>query len=217
MRAVLLALALTLTACDDSSTPVVAPVEQPVVVEPQGMELVSHRGIDAPDNTIEGFTNALNFGFTSIEMDLRMHNGVVVLAHDKTIDGVVYETLEDTLLFVSNADVKVWLEAKETAVITPVIEMLEQYNLDVVFMSGNKHDVDLIKELSDLETGRIVGSATAISTVEADWIVIRHTLVLDNYDDIKHFKIAAWTFRTQQEFDDVKDYIDAAISDVQLF
>jgi len=187
------------------------------VIDQIAVEIVSHRGINAKDNTIKGFYNAINLGFDSIETDLRMKNGVVVLSHDKTLDSETYDTFEDLLYFASNNNVKIWIEAKETEVIKPALELLNQFNITVNFSSFKQSDVDLIKSINpSIETGRIITREHHITTVDADWIIIPFGLIKDNYDSVKKFKIAAWTFKNQNEFEQVKEFIDAAVSDIEL-
>ena len=180
-------------------------------------ELVAHRGIGDPDNTIVSFTNALNLGFTSLETDLRMQGESVVLAHDKTINNQEYLSLKDFLIFASNNDARVWLEAKETETIKPMIELLRMHNLDVVFFSLRQSDLDLAKSLMpDITTGLLITREEQISNIRADWVAIYHPFIERNYEKIKHLKIAAWTFTEQQQYDGVSHLIDAAITDIQL-
>lgn len=181
------------------------------------VELVSHRGIHAADNTIDGFYNAINLGFDSVETDLRMKGGIVVLAHDKAIKGKTYAALNDFLLFASNNNVKIWIEAKETEVIKPTLDMLSQYNLEVNFISYRQSDLDLIKSINpDVETGLIIAKAEQVESISAEWVVIEKSLIKGNHDKIKHLKVAAWTITNQSEYDDIKHLIDAVISDVEL-
>jgi glycerophosphoryl diester phosphodiesterase len=185
--------------------------------ETNAVELVAHRGIGDPDNTIASFTNALNLGFTSLETDLRMQDGSVVLAHDKATNKQKYLSLEDFLIFASNNNARVWLEAKETETIKPMIELLKMHNLDVVFFSLRQTDLDLAKSLMpDIVTGLLITREEQIDSIDADWIVIYHPFIKRNYEKIKHLKIAAWTFREQSEYDHLSHLIDAAISDIQL-
>ena len=189
----------------------------PELVEAVDVELVAHRGIGDPDNTIASFTNALNLGFTSLETDLRMQGESVVLAHDKTISNQEYLSLKDFLIFASNNDARAWLEAKETETIKPMIELLRMHNLDVVFFSLRQSDLDLAKSLMpDITTGLLITREEQISNIRADWVVIYHPFIERNYEKIKHLKIAAWTFTEQQQYDGVSHLIDAAITDIQL-
>ncbi|MFM2383956.1 MAG: Glycerophosphoryl diester phosphodiesterase [Candidatus Parcubacteria bacterium] len=59
---------------------VFAPIEQP----PQ---IISHRGIDRDENTIKGFTMALEQGAEGIETDIqRLKDGTLVVFHDDSLD-----------------------------------------------------------------------------------------------------------------------------------
>lgn len=189
----------------------------PELVETVDVEIVAHRGIGTTDNTIVSFTTALNLGFTSLETDLRMQGGEVVLAHDKTISNQEYLSLKDFLIFASNNDARVWLEAKETETIKSTLDLLKMHNLDVVFMSYRQGDIDLINSLSPSTiTGLVITKASQIDSMVADWAVISRQLLTSNYEKIKHLKIGVWTITEQQQYDGVSHLIDAAIADIQL-
>jgi glycerophosphoryl diester phosphodiesterase len=90
-------------------------------------ELVSHRGYISSglnENSIESFYQAINDGFDSIETDLRLHNGDIVLSHDKTLSSEQYTSSDELLLFAVNNQVRLWLEVKEPEVIEPMLELL---------------------------------------------------------------------------------------------
>ena len=217
---------LLLSACETASLELV--ITEPVIVETVtvetvtvetvAVEFVSHRGIYSDDNTLQGFYNAINLGFDSIEVDIRMHNGVVVLAHDKTIDGVAYETLESLLYFASNNNVKLWIETKEYRAVAPTMSQLSAYNLDVVFFSYRQADIDLAISIDpEITTGILITRESQLDDViDAEWVALPHQFVIVNYDKIKHLNIAAWTIKKQSEYDDVKDYVDAIISDIEI-
>ena len=210
---ILILLIILLTGCGGAATT----DDKPELKLKPAIELVAHRGIGEPDNTIESFTNALNLGFTSLETDLRMQGGKVVLAHDKTIDDHEYLSLEDFLIFASNTGAKIWIEAKETKTIKPALDLLKRHNLDIVFISFRQTDVDLIKSLSpETSSGLIIDNASQIDNANADWAVISMKLLLSDHEKAKHLKIAAWTITGQQQYNDIEYLIDAAITDVQI-
>lgn len=217
MKTLMLTLSVLLTACGGGDAALVVPTSVALQPESKTVELVAHRGIGGKDNTIASFTVALNLGFTSLETDLRMQHGKVVLAHDRTLSRVKYESLEDFLIFASNSGASIWIEAKETETIKPTIELLKNHNLNVVFMSYRQSDVDLIMVLNpEIKTGLVITKENQIETANADWVAIHHSFVAGHYDRIKHMKVAAWTFQEQKEYNGIKHLIDAAISDVQL-
>ena len=206
--------ALILMGCNQSQETKPASLTEPTV---KSVEVVSHRGINAADNTLDSFYNAINLGFDSIETDLRMHNGDVVLAHDKTIDGVKYETLDNLLVWASNNDVKLWLETKEHEAVRPAIEKLSRYDLDVVFFSVRNSDIDLAKQLApSISTGLLITREEQIKNADAEWIVIYHPFLIRNYEKIKHMEIATWTIREQSDYDELELYSNAIISDISI-
>ena len=126
-------------------------------------------------------------------------------------------SLKDFLIFASNNDARVWLEAKETETIKSTLDLLKMHNLDVVFMSYRQGDIDLINSLSPSTiTGLVITKASQIDSMVADWAVISRQLLTSNYEKIKHLKIGVWTITEQQQYDGVSHLIDAAIADIQL-
>ena len=80
------------------------------------MEIIGHRGAAglAPENTLSSIQAALKHNVNMIELDLRMQNKVVVLAHDKPLRGTINCPLRQALKEINGA-VPINLEIKEKA------------------------------------------------------------------------------------------------------
>jgi glycerophosphoryl diester phosphodiesterase len=67
----------------------------------QAFELQGHRGARGlmPENTLAGFAKALSIGVTTLELDVGVSSdGVVVVAHDKRLNGAIARDAEGTWL-----------------------------------------------------------------------------------------------------------------------
>ena len=190
-------------------------VDQVESVEPpvKQIEMVSHRGINAQDNTIEAFQNAINLGFDSVEMDIRLFNGEVVMAHDKQSSGVDYDYFSDALILAGNANVKIWIEAKEREAIKPMVELLNHYGVtNYIFTAYYQEWIDEFRALNnEAKTGLIVTDINKIETLNTDWVLVDKKLLPINTDK----KIAVWTIKQSEEYDMYNDMVDAFISDIE--
>lgn len=116
--------------------------------------LFAHRGAsaEAPDNTIESFTRALELGTNALESDVwASGDGIAVLAHDDNVGGLVRRqlitksaaadlpdhvpTMADVLAAVG-PDITMSLDIKHPEAIDPTVEALrslsEEYGEDLV-------------------------------------------------------------------------------------
>ncbi len=87
----LIAAALSLCACMDSTVPVAPtpPPEPPPVQRPPGQLVIAHRGASghAPEHTIAAYDLAREMGADYLEQDIAMtSDGVLVCLHDATLD-----------------------------------------------------------------------------------------------------------------------------------
>ena len=181
-------------------------------------ELVSHRGIYYRDNSIAAFKQALHLGFDSLEADLHLHHGVVVLSHDRPAEGQHYDSLEDLLTFSTSNDVKLWLETKSGEVVLPALELIRQFEVaNIVIISFTEAHLQQVRQLlPDIATGIIHSSPDYSKDIPYEWVVLSKDLVRQDYRALAHVKIAAWTIKSQQDYRMVASFVDAVISDVQL-
>lgn len=130
-----------------------------------GIPIVAHRGCinKAPENTLEGFRKAFDYGADAIELDIReTKDGNYVIIHDETVDrttngsGAVNEmkvpdikklniqdgfeipTLTEALSFFSEFEIDPWFEIKEAGIASEVVEAINQRDLagnPVIFAS----------------------------------------------------------------------------------
>lgn len=202
---------LLLVSCRGNDSFVVHTEPQESVVN---IDIISHRGINATDNSLEGFVNAINLGFDGIESDLRMRGEDVILSHDIPSAGIEYDTLEDLLLLAGNSGITVWLETKEDAVVKPMVEILKRHpSVSYILTSFHKRHIDRFKSLlPGAITGLIVQYPEDIDKAETDWIILSKNLI----PIISDKKIAVWTIKDQDEYDNYKYFVDAVVSDVQI-
>jgi len=100
------------------------------------MQIIGHRGAKglAPENTIESIQLAIEHQVDMVEIDIRLHNGSVVLSHDETFPAKTYTSLEEALRVI-NGRVPLNIEIKEAKVIKHLPELLKDYKGDVLYSS----------------------------------------------------------------------------------
>lgn len=191
---------------DIKQTTEIKTIKEPVV-GPTSL-LISHRGYN--QNRIDGYIDAINDGFTIIETDLRLRNGEVVLLHDD-VECNDCNTLDEILQLATDKGVSVWVEFKEREAVTLGLEILSQYNVDVVLSSFDRDALIDINAASNYATGFLTRDDNNIDDIPfIDWLIIDK----DNYElCIDGLKCAVWTIKTQAEFDKYNGIVDALIMD----
>lgn len=112
------------------------------------MQIIGHRGARglAPENTAKAILRGIANGVDMVEVDLRMHNGIIVLSHDPTIDTHTYTSLTEALQTVKNK-VPVNLEIKEIEVLDHLATTLKHYKGKILFSSFEFKTLQKIKEI----------------------------------------------------------------------
>ena len=201
------------------------------------MLLIGHRGIQgiAPANTIQSFRKALELGLDMIEMDLRLYQNTIVLAHDPIITSSVnVSTLEETLRFLDGR-IKIYLDIKESAVLLHLFPLLRKVfdkgvwePKQVYIASFNHYDLLAVKHfLPEVHRGALmcatpVGTAGVIKSSSATFVGldVRNltTVMLD--DCIKeNIAIFVYTIENKQQLEYCEDIgrpIDGLVIDYPL-
>lgn len=89
--------------------------------------ITAHSGAEnTPDNTMESVCVQLSCGADAIEVDVRMHSGRLIMAHDDAQSEKGYDQLEDCLREASKYDgVIVNLDLKQPGLVRPAAELAE--------------------------------------------------------------------------------------------
>lgn len=180
----------------------------PVIVETPGAVKISHRGYD--ENKLSGFVAAVNDGYTILETDVRLRDGVPVLLHDD-VDCDDCSNLESLLVFAQDNGITLFIEFKENAAIDLSLELINKYNVDVVLASFYYKDLIYINSISNYSLGYI-------SEGNIDWSalpVIDYLIISQNNIDqcIDGVKCAAWTITNNEQYEKVKLNADYVIED----
>ena len=118
------------------------------------MNTISHRGYNAKDNSIEGIENAIEAGYDTVEIDVRMKDGEALLSHDAISgDGSNLASLEDALTTVaeSQSNTNMYIELKDDMSaedVQKVVKMVEDKGLEgqVTWISFNADNLKTISE-----------------------------------------------------------------------
>ena len=181
-------------------------------------EMVAHRGLLHGDNTMAAFREAVVLGFASVEADLQLRDGVVVLAHDRPAAGQRYDSLAQLLRLAARYELRLWLDLKSDEVVQPTIALLRHFDSGnvVVISASDSHLTQVQQQLPAVETGIIHASPGYETATSYDWLVLNKKLVTSDFRADKRVKIAVWTIKSQQEYRRIAAVADAVISDVQL-
>jgi len=162
------------------------------------LTIIGHRGAKglAKENTKESILAALENKADSIEIDLRVQDGNIILSHDTTVRTEDYCSLQDALLSI-NELVPVILDIKDPKVVDLLPSALSSYNGSVVFTSHSFRVLQHVKKLiPDAELAiiekwsgvRAVAEATLLGTkrihIKQNWLwskVVR-SMVAEGYD-----------------------------------
>ncbi len=112
------------------------------------MEIIGHRGARglAPENTVKAIKRGLASSADMIELDVRMHNKKVVLAHDQTLKTEIYTTLQEGLEAMDK-NIPLNLEIKELAVVKHLPTEIEGYSGKILFSSQEYAILNAVKKL----------------------------------------------------------------------
>lgn len=178
------------------------------VNEPTEAVKISHRGYD--ENKLGGFKAAINDNYTILEADIRLRGGIPVLIHDD-IDCGNCDALESLLMLASDNGVTLFLEFKERAAIDLSLDLINQYNVDVVLTSFSYNDLIYINSVSNYSLGYISGGGV-------DWDklpIIDYLIINQNHIDecVAMVKCVAWTITNQEQHDKISHKVDYVIED----
>lgn len=100
------------------------------------MVIIGHRGAKglAAENTVKAIRKGIAAGVDMIEVDVRLHDGGLVLSHDPTLHLGEYCTLTEALQAL-NEKVPIILEVKEERVIPKLKKLLKSYQGDYIISS----------------------------------------------------------------------------------
>ena len=145
------------------------------------MQIIGHRGARglAKENSLAAIQEALKHKVDYIELDVRMQNNVLVLSHDETMHYESYTTLEDALKKI-NGKAPVYLELKESEVISHLPELIKNYTGKVMFASFKFHILRELKkilpeaEFAVIEKWSALRAVAEASLLQTKKIVLNH-------------------------------------------
>lgn len=107
--------------------------------------ITAHSGAEnTPDNTMQSVRVQASCGADAIEVDVRMHDGVLVMTHDDAQAGVCYDLLEDCLREVArHGDVLVNLDLKQPDLVRPAAELARACGMiERILFTGDRISAD---------------------------------------------------------------------------
>ena len=159
-------------------------------------EFISHRGYN--ENKLDGFKAAIKDGYTILEVDIRLRNNKPVLLHDN-IDCSDCTELVELLKLAEDKNIQLFLEFKELKAINPSLELITQYNVDVVLISFSVEHLIHLNSLSNYPLGLISNENFSLQEAPAiDYLVIHHLHIDKCIEDIL---CAAWGISHKNPFD----------------
>lgn len=190
---------LFLMSCGGSSTSQNSPLA----------ELISHRGLN--ENKLDGFQAAIVYGYRFLEADVRIREGIPVLLHDD-IECLDCTNLVDLLVLAEQKGVTLFLEFKEFRAIDESLNLINQFNVDVVLISNDADDLIYINAISNYSLGYITLSDYDLSSLPSiDYLLIYYSQVNKCFEGIK---CVAWTIKKNKQFNKVKYKVDYVIADL---
>lgn len=111
-------------------------------------EVIGHRGAKglAKENSLKAVRRGLACKPDMIEVDLRMHQGDIIMAHNPAVQSEKYDLLEDALTVIAGK-IPINLEVKELAVVEHLPGLLKGYKGDVLFSSFEFKTLQEIRKL----------------------------------------------------------------------
>ncbi len=111
------------------------------------MQIIGHRGARglAPENTIKAIARGIANNVDMVEVDLRLHDDIIVLSHDPTIKSQSYTSLSEALQAVKGK-VPLNLEIKEIEVVDKLETVLKQYKGKLLFSSFEFRILQKVRE-----------------------------------------------------------------------
>lgn len=188
------------------------------------MIIIGHRGAKglAPENTTEGIKKAIEVGVDMIEVDVREHNGTLVLSHDHAVKSEVYCSLQEALTEVG-AKVPLILEIKEERVLPFLAESIQNYSGKIIISSKKFDILRQVKELlPDAEVAliekwsgvRAVAQATFLDTKQ---IHINHHWLWGSFvRSMKHrgYDLYAYTVNDVERAEELQSWgVDGIFTD----
>lgn len=115
-----------------------------------GFTITAHTGAyDTEMNTVDSVKAAIRHRDDILEIDIRQRpDGTVVMAHDLVVTNNDGNPVEDALEVISDADIMVNLDIKDTRVLNSLYSLLSDYNIvDKCFLTGiEPMNVKAVKE-----------------------------------------------------------------------
>lgn len=108
--------------------------------------ITAHAGAeDTPANTMESVRELLDCGADAVEVDVRRHEGRLVLSHNPVADGQCLAALEDGLAALSeHAGMRMNLDLKHTGLVEEVARMAQRLGVtDRLILTGDVGEEDL--------------------------------------------------------------------------
>ncbi len=188
------------------------------------MIIIGHRGARgiAPENSILGIKAALQEHVDMIELDVRYHNGQLVLSHDETLQTQRYVTLDEALSLI-NGRCPINLEIKESSVVPLIRVATSQYRGELLFSSFKYkilHDLRKLMPKANLAIlekwsgARAVAEATLLKTKR---VHINHQWLWSSFvRSMKHqgFDLYAYTVNTPERASELEAWgVDGIFTD----
>jgi glycerophosphoryl diester phosphodiesterase len=171
-------------------------------------ERISHRGYD--ENKISGFITAIQDGYTILESDVRLRDEEPILLHNNEACSDC-SSLAELLDLALAHNIKLIIEFKEFKAIRPSLELISQYNVDVVLTSFNKDHLTYINANSNHSLGFITHENYNLDELPIiDYLLINQ---LHIKKCTKQVTCIAWGVHTQKQFNQVKYKVGLAITD----
>lgn len=101
------------------------------------MEIIAHRAIiSSKENTVEGVKQNIQAGF-SVEIDLRVKENIIYLAHDQSNS---IELFEDVCKTITGSRKKIIGHIKESEVIPQILELIKKYSISNFFIFNTNNE-----------------------------------------------------------------------------
>ena len=188
------------------------------------MEIISHRGAKglAPENSLKAIRRGMSAKASMIEVDVRVLDGELVLAHDPVVKSDTYALLEDALVIV-NGKFPLNLEIKEVAAVELLPAALKNYKGDILFSSFEYKILYQIKKLfpkaniAVLEKWSGVRAVAEASLLGTNRVHIKQQWLWSGFvRSMKHrgFQLYAYTVNSRDRAEELEDWgIDGIFTD----
>ncbi len=135
------------------------------------MQIIGHRGAAglADENSLEAINQALKLKIDAIELDVRLLNGVLILAHDEPMPSDDYIKLETALAAIPKGQ-QIILDIKES-IAEEVYAATKQRKNDIVYSSRSFRVLRRLREMDDSINLATIESWSSVRAVAESVII----------------------------------------------